>query len=231
MNDHALSPLPTMSIGYRLMRALMRLLLWLLTDFKAEGMENIPLNGPAVLVSNHLDTMDGPAIFIILPRQVTVFAADKHNRPFSFFGWLLRTFANAIWVARGEVDRKALRAALDAVARGEMLAIAPEGTRSRTGALQKGHDGTAYLVARSGAPMVPVVAWGQEKTWSELAHLRRARVRVVVGEPFSLPPEAAHARSAELVVYTDQIMRRLASLLPPSYRGVYADQSTPGGAV
>lgn len=230
MNDQTPSSLPPFTIGYRLMLSFVRFLLWLVSDFKAEGVENIPLSGPAVLVSNHLDTMDGAAVFAILPRQVTVFAADKHNRRLSFLGWLLRTFANAIWVARGEVDRKALRAALDAVARGEMLAIAPEGTRSKTGALQKGHDGTAYLVARSGAPIVPVVAWGQEKIWSELAHLRRSRVHLVVGKPFSLPPEAAHARSAELAVYTEQIMRRLASLLPPAYRGVYADKPVAGGS-
>ncbi len=225
MSNYTAPPFP---LGYRIVLAIMRFLLWLLTDFKAEGIENIPRSGSALLVANHLNTLDGPAVFVILPRQVTVFAADKHNRPFSFYGWLLRNFANAIWVARGEADRKALRAAFDALTRGEMLAIAPEGTRSKTGALQKGHDGAAYLAARTGAVIVPVVAWGQEKVWSELAHLRRAHVRVVVGQPFSLPPEAARAHSPELAVYTDQIMHRLAGMLPPSYRGVYADPSADG---
>jgi len=219
---------PPFPLGYRIVRSILRFLFWLLSDFRAEGVENIPLSGAAMLLANHLNILDAPAIFTILPRQATVFAADKYDRRFSFLGWLLRTFANAIWVARGEADRKAIRAALAALARGEMLAIAPEGTRSKTGALQKGHDGAAYLAARTGVVMVPVVAWGQEKVWSELAHLRRPHVRVVVGQPFSLPPEAARAHSPELAVYTDQIMHRLAGMLPPSYRGVYADPSADG---
>ena len=151
-------PSPPFPLGYRIVLGIMRFLLWLLTDFRAEGIENIPRSGSAMLVANHLNTLDGPAVFIILPRQVTVFAADKHNHPFSFFGWLLRNFANAIWVARGAADRKALRAAFDALARGEMLAIAPEGTRSKTGALQKGHDGAAYLAARTAFPGNPIFA-------------------------------------------------------------------------
>lgn len=215
-------------LGHRIVLAIMRFLLWLLSDFKAEGVENIPRHGAAILLSNHLDLLDGPVVFAILPRQVTVFAANKYDRRFSFLGWLLHTFANAIWVARGEADRKALRAALAALERGEMLVIAPEGTRSKTGALQKGHDGAAYLGARTGVVLVPIVAWGQEKVWSELAHGRRAHVRVVVGEPFTLPPEAARARSADLAVYTEQIMQRLADLLPPSYRGVYAESPARG---
>ncbi len=213
----------SLPLRHRMAAAIFRALLWILADYKAEGIENIPRQGSAMLLANHLDTLDAPAIFIILPRPTTVFAADKHKNRFSFFGWLLRTFGNAIWVARGEVDRAALRGALAALARGEMLAIAPEGTRSRTGALQKGHDGASYLAARSGALLVPVVAWGQEKVWSDLAHLRRPHIQVVVGKPFHLPPEAAQARSAELAQYTNLIMYRLASMLPPAYRGVYSD--------
>ncbi|MCP4518823.1 MAG: 1-acyl-sn-glycerol-3-phosphate acyltransferase [Delftia sp.] len=144
----------------------------------------------------------------------------KHrNDP--IIGWAI-TKAGAIWVRRGEVDRKALRQSLDALAAGYPLALAPEGTRSHTGALIEGRKGAAFLAVRSGAPILPSVAWGTEKIFPSLKRLRRARVPIRFETPFHLPPRGDASRAEHVQYCTDLIMTRMASMLPESYRGVYA---------
>jgi 1-acyl-sn-glycerol-3-phosphate acyltransferase len=127
-----------------------------------------------------------------------------------------------VWVRRGEVDREALRKALEILERGEVLGVAPEGTRARGPyALQKGKVGAAYLATRADVPIVPLGITGTENIKRDLPRLRRAYVRVVVGQPFRLP-ESGRVRSQKLHEYTDLIMYRIAELLPEEYRGVYA---------
>ncbi|HIC88551.1 MAG TPA: 1-acyl-sn-glycerol-3-phosphate acyltransferase [Anaerolineae bacterium] len=208
---------------YRLLQRVVRMLLSILAHLEVEGLENLPPCGPYMLISNHLHWLDPPVIFAVLPARATVFAAEKwEHRP--VIGQLLAWVGNAIFVRRGEVDRKALRQALNVLSSGGILGIAPEGTRSKTGGLQRGRDGPAYLAARSGVPIVPMVVSGQEKLFPSLLRWRRATVHVVVGKPFTLPESARHARSTELDVWTHHIMLSMARLLPPQYRGVYAEE-------
>lgn len=217
-----MSTQPTNQAGfvYRVAHLIMRTLLKLLTHWHVEGSQHLPLGGAAILVTNHLHRFDGVVVAATVPRQVTTFAADKYQHDL-FFGTLLRLVGNPIWVARGEPDRHALKQALEALERGEFLGVAPEGTRSTTGALQKGHDGAAYLASRTGVPVVPMVMWGQEQAFSAWRRLRRPHVYAVVGPPIVLPPEAQRARSAQLAAYTDQIMQAMAAMMPEPYRGVY----------
>jgi len=174
-----------------------------------------------MLVSNHLHWLDIPVLWVALPCRVTVFAARKWGRR-PVIGWLFRKLGNAIFVLRGEVDRHALRQAVEVLRGGGILALAPEGTRSKTGALQRGKDGAAYLAARTGVPLVPVVAYGQEKVFSSLGRGRRAEVHVIFGPPFTLPGTPGRVDKEQLHALTEQIMLRLAAMLPPAYRGVYA---------
>ena len=106
---------------------------------------------------------------------------------------------------------------------GGIFAIAPEGMRSLTGQLQAGKTGVAYLATRTGVPIVPVAMWGTEAVFANFRRLRRTAVTFAVGEPFSLPVDP-RAKGAKLEEYTELIMRRLAALLPPEYRGVYAER-------
>ena len=181
----------------------------------------MPAEGPLLLVSNHLHWLDTPVLGVTVPRRATVFAARKwERRPIA--GWVLRTLGNAIFVYRGEVDRQALRKALAVLKDGRVLAMAPEGTRSDTGALQQGKEGTAYLAARTAVPLVPVVAYGQEKMFSSLLRGRRAEVHVIYGPPFALPSTPGRVSKKRLQEFTEQIMLGLAAMLPPAYRGVYS---------
>jgi 1-acyl-sn-glycerol-3-phosphate acyltransferase len=206
---------------YRVFRGIVGFLLRLLAHIEIVGMAHLPDQGPYLLVTNHLHWLDPPLLLAILPHRGYVFAAEKWERHW-FLGPLMRSM-DAIFVQRGEVDRKALRQALAILKGGGMLGLAPEGTRSRTGGLQQGRSGAAYLAYRTGVPVVPVVTWGQKGVFPTLRQLRRARVHVVFGEPFQPPPVQGKASAAEAHAFSEEIMYRLAAMLPAEYRGVYAD--------
>lgn len=207
---------------FRIVREIIIFLVRLLTRLRVEGVENVPDQGPVIVLSNHLHHLDTPVIGITLPRHTWPLAAEKYEQHW-FFAPILRQ-TGAIFIQRGEVDRKALRQAINVLEDGGCLAVAVEGTRSKTGELSEGKTGAAYLATRTGAACVPVVVWGTEQIIPAWKRLKRAQVTVMYGEPFHLPE--GRARSAELNTYTEQIMHRLASLLPEQYRGRYNDKAS-----
>jgi 1-acyl-sn-glycerol-3-phosphate acyltransferase len=203
---------------YDAMRVIIGTLLRLIARPEIVGRSRFP-DPPYILATNHLSAFDLPVLLIACPHTVRAFVADKHKRnpPYA----LLVTIMSAIWIRRGEVDRQALREALEVLQGGGVLGIAPEGTRSReTQALQPGKVGTAYLATRADVPIVPVGISGTEQIRHRLGQLRRTDVRLAVGEPFRLP-DSGRVRGQQLEEYTDLIMRRIAELLPEQYRGVY----------
>jgi 1-acyl-sn-glycerol-3-phosphate acyltransferase len=116
----------------------------------------------------------------------------------------------------------AMKAALAMLKSGRRLGVAPEGTRSPTGALQRGKPGAAYLADRTQVPIIPMAMWGTETVMRHWLRLRRPAVVCRIGPPFTLPRDG-RAKGARLDEFTDEIMCTLAALLPPEYRGVYAD--------
>lgn len=186
-----------------------------------QGFENLPREGAYVYVMNHLssfDTLTGIAIGPI--RQATAFAAVEHRRD-PIGGWLLDQLG-VIWVRRGEADRDAIKIALDELKSGTALAMAIEGTRSRTGGLQPGKTGPVFLATRTNVPIVPAAVWGTEHIISNLKRLKRSQVHLRIGQPLQLP--AGRANTEQLERYTDEIMLKIAAMLPPEYRGVYAER-------
>jgi len=184
------------------------------------GSDNIPPDPPYVLVTNHLSAFDIPLLSSVFPHTVRALAAIEHKAN-PLFAPILEA-SGAIWVRRGEVDRQALRQALAVLKRGEVLGIAPEGTRAdESYALQEGKAGAAYVAARADVPIVPVGIAGTEKIKTSLLRFRRPKVQISIGKPFRLP-ESGHVRSEKLRAYTELIMRRIAELLPETYRGVYS---------
>ena len=207
----------------RFLQSLARLILRLFTRFEVHGAEKIPGSGPTLLTMNHLHFLDPVIGISIVNRHSKMFTADKWaTRP--VIGHMIRWSQQAIFVARGEVDRKALGKALEALKEGLVLGIAPEGTRSKTGTLQKGHEGVSYLASRTGAVIVPAVAYGQEKAVSSLLRLRRGRIVVNIGDPYVLAGTPNKAKTEQLAQYTDEIMMRMAVLLPPEYQGYYQER-------
>jgi len=126
-----------------------------------------------------------------------------------------------IWLHRGRPDRRAMRAALDGLAEGRFLVIAPEGRYSLIGGLEEGGQGAAFLAYKADVPIVPVAVIGTENehVYRHLKRLRRARVTFRVGKAFRLRQQAD--RREMMREGTRQIMESLANLLPESYRGAY----------
>lgn len=206
----------------RFARRFVQVFFEVLARMDVEGSQYIPLTGPLIVAANHMHVLDLPVVFAVVPRRQTVFAASKWQGKLA--GWIMHVFADAIFVERGEPDRQAIAKALEVVRQGGALGVAPEGTRSRTGGLIEGKPGTVYLASRSGAPILPLVVWGQERAMHEWARLHRAVIHVRIAEPIVLPPGAEHARATELATYTDQLMLTLARMLPREYRGAYVDR-------
>lgn len=215
-------------MAYNILRIIAFIITRVTSRLELVGVENIPDAPPYLLVTNHLSALDLPLLLFISPHTIRAFAAIEH-RSNLVFGPILEA-GRTIWVRRGEIDRQALREALEVLERGEVLGVAPEGTRANEShALQKAKPGAAYIATRADVPILPVGIAGTEKVKHNLPRLRRTPVRVTVGEPFRLP-ESGHVRSEALHEYTDLIMDRIAELLPEKYRGVYGYDSGHQGA-
>ncbi len=184
----------------------------------------IPKQGPLILIGNHVDLMEVPAIYPRLQprRAIPLTLADRWNVGWSRF---LLDVLGAIPIRRGESDVTAMRKGLAVLEAGDILFIAPEGTRSRNGRLQQGHPGVVLLALRSGAPLLPFAHYGVEKYRENLRRLRRTDFHVAVGRPFHLDPGGARVTHQVRQQMVDEIMYQIAALLPPAYRGVYSDMS------
>jgi 1-acyl-sn-glycerol-3-phosphate acyltransferase len=211
---------------YHCLRSLVRFLIQLLLRVEVHGAENIPPGGPCLVITNHLSAIDPPLIMALFPFTITVFAADTHRH--EFVAGELMNRIGAIWVRRGEVDREALRAALQVLKEGGVIGIAPEGTRSRTGGLIQGKIGAAYLAAHANVPVLPVVLQGTEIGLPAALLLKRPRITVKIGPAFRLPDSGGRPRRQDLDNATTIMMRTLAQMLAEKYRGVYRDAVADG---
>lgn len=187
-----------------------------------ESLDRVPLHGPLILVCNHINFLEVPLVFTHLqPRPVTGFAkSETWDSP--FLGRLFDLWG-AIPLKRGEADLGALRQGLQALEDGRIVAISPEGTRSGDGRLRKGYPGVVPLALRSGAPLLPLVYYGGENLQHNLRKLRRTNFHIKIGRQFHLDVRGVKITRDVRQEITDEIMYQLAALLPPKYRGVYAN--------
>jgi 1-acyl-sn-glycerol-3-phosphate acyltransferase len=118
-----------------------------------------------------------------------------------------------------------MRKIMNLMKENNLIAIAPEGTRSRAGSLGQGRPGVSYLATKLNRPIVPVAIWGTEDKvfWGNAKRLRRNHVFMKAGPAFTLPPLPRENRDQALQQYTDEIMCRIAVMLPEKYHGYYAD--------
>jgi 1-acyl-sn-glycerol-3-phosphate acyltransferase len=209
---------------FRITRWLVRLLYRLIARIEIVGQEHIPVSGGVVAVTNHLGRLDPGLAYCLLDRDDIIMLVAEKYRKVAIFRWLTQAL-DGIFVDRFNADINAVRTCLKRLRQGGVMIIAPEGTRSPTGALIQARSGAGYLGAKSGAPIVPVAITGTEDAVvkAQLKRLRRVAIRVHFGQVFRLPPVPGDEREKALQGYDDEIMCRIAALLPPERRGVYAE--------
>lgn len=210
---------------YQMLRGLFWVLARLLTRCEFHRPANLPTEGPFIIAVNHLHYVDPVYVMMALPlRHITVLIGEKWAEKWPI-SWLVR-MDGGIYVQRGEADRRAIERCLTVLKRGGVLGLAPEGTRSRTGVMQRGKPGVAYLATKANVPIVPIGISGQEHVHSEWKRFRRPHIVVRVGEPFMLPAVEKHHRAEQLQAFSDEVMCRIAALVREDLRGVYADHPT-----
>ena len=199
-------------------RGLAKLIVLVTMQAVVRGMENFPKKGPALIVINHLGDADAVLLAASVPVAIDGMGKIELNEHW-LVGPTFRAYG-VIYVHRGRPDRRAIRAALDGLVEGRLIALAPEGRQSVEGKLEEGTEGAAFLAMKTGAIIVPVAMTGTEneniynrKWW------RRGHVTLSVGQPFKLQEQAD--RQKMMRDGTNQIMESLASLLPESYLGNY----------
>ncbi len=210
-------------MGYRFVRILVRVLVWALARVKVEGWENVPKTGSYIAVANHIGRIDPILMYYLLDRNDIIMLVAEKYRKRAFWRFFVRQ-VNGIFVDRYEADFSAMREVLKRLQKGGVLGIAPEGTRSKSGKLLEGRMGAAFLGAKSGVPILPVGVEGSDD--SELIRrvkrLRRLEIRLHVGETYLLPTLKREEREAALEDYTEEMMCRIAALLPEERWGFYA---------
>lgn len=187
---------------------------------RVEGLERIPASGPAIIAGNHLSLLDSVVVIPYLRRPVILLLAEE-LRVWPWIAFVFDRLGNAIVVRRGSGDRRPVDLGAAVLDAGGIVAVAPEGRRSRTGGLERGRNGVARLAARTGAPVVPVAIWGQERALTSWRRLRRAPVDIRFGAPRSFDDRDAGAPAD----VTSQVMVEIARLLPREYRGIYATEA------
>jgi 1-acyl-sn-glycerol-3-phosphate acyltransferase len=178
------------------------------------------MKGPLIVYSNHTGQIEVAVLFGHLqPRPLTGWAKVE-SWDNAFLNWLFNLWG-LIPVRRGEADTTALRKALAALEQGYIFGIAPEGTRNITGRLKRAHPGAVMLAIRAGVPLLPLAHWGGESFLRNLAHFKRTDFHIRVGDPICLKLDGVRMTREIRQQIVDEMMYRLAELMPANYRGEY----------
>ncbi len=202
------------------LQSIIRWLVRALTRTQYVGVDHVPTRGPVILASNHFSRIDLPVLFINPARpDVTALVTTKYlNYP--ILRWIITT-AQAIWLNRDTADFAAFRVAAEVLKQERALGIAPEGTRSQSGGLLEGKPGTILLALRTGAPIVPIGLIGTAGCVPRIFTLRRPRIVAHFGEPYTVPPLDRDNRDQQIHDLTEDLMCRIAALMPEEYHGFY----------
>jgi 1-acyl-sn-glycerol-3-phosphate acyltransferase len=189
-----------------------------------EGWENIPADGPLLIIGNHIGVVDPLVMISFYPDRdiVPMAKIEAFGAPITRF---FVTHWGAIPVRRGEGDLQALKSTLDHIRKGYAGMLYAEGTRSPTGLIQ-GQAGSVYLALKTGATVVPVAIWGtRELRPAWLGDFRRMPVYLRFGLPFRFKHEGNKMPRERFQVMIDEAMYRIAEMLPEDMRGIYSDLS------
>ncbi len=208
---------------YKTLRSIVRFIMNIIADVEVVGLDNLP-QGNFMIAANHLGRLDTAVLLYAIDREDIIMAVAEKYKNHPLFGAIGRA-VNAIWLNRFEADFSALREILARMQQGGLMVIAPEGTRSKSEALQEGKMGVAFLASKSGFPVMPIALTGTEDRGviANLKRFRRSKIKAVAGDLFTVVIPKGKGREEAMRNATDEIMCRIAAKLPESYRGFYKD--------
>jgi 1-acyl-sn-glycerol-3-phosphate acyltransferase len=208
----------------KFLRWLIHVVLKLITKVETIGYENLPTKGGFVIAVNHLGFIDTPLAYYALDSLDLFIPVAEKWEEIPILKWVGKHL-NLIFIDRFNPDLRAMREMMKRMDEGQTLIIAPEGTRARDEKMAQGKPGVAYLASKMGWQIVPVAISGTEDRIliHNLKRLQRTHIKLQAGKPFTLPPFPKQRREETLQKYTDEIMCRIAMMLPEKYRGYYAE--------
>ena len=213
-----------MSLIYPIGRQLGRFCFNTLGRLEITGLNGVPPFGPMLLAANHVSFNDPPVLVAAINRRLNFIGKQElFSNPLNRF--ILREFGVYPFDRSGHaVDM--VRLSLDLLAQDRALVLFPEGSRSPNHSLIQGLPGAAYIALKSQAAILPVAITGTEKFSSLRIFFPMCRMRVNIGQPFTLPIIEGQPSRDVLRSLADMIMYRIAALLPEEYRGIYATPET-----
>lgn len=216
-------PYPRRYVLRRILRGTIRGVLGLLAEVKVTGQENLPAEGPLVVVANHFSFLDPVAVIHASRWPIEFVGGFRMPNAPPAVTWLPKIYGYYP-VYRGAFSRLALRAAEAVLNQNGVLGIFPEaGNWARV--LRPARPGAAFLATRTGAQILPIGLAGLNDVFPSLKRGRRARVDIKIGKPFG-PIQldgSGRERREQLEAVGHVIMNRIADLIPPEKRGHYSD--------
>ncbi|MDX2140060.1 MAG: lysophospholipid acyltransferase family protein [Chloroflexota bacterium] len=217
---------PSYTWKRNIIRALIRTIgFHVLADVRVYGVENIPTSGPTILMMNHIGLADPVVCMGAVTQRFVVPMSKIENLSNPLLAPFVRWWG-AYTVNRDEVDRKALMNSIELIKSGQLILIAPEGTRNPTG-LVRPKDGLAFVATKANAVIVPAAVSGSQHFTSSIKRLRRAPISVTFGKPFRFKTTPGERVPREtLQAMSEEAMYQLALAQPDvALRGVYTDTS------
>ena len=200
-------------------------LMGIFADYSVVGRENIPTRGPLIVVSNHLANID-PAIVASALNRPPLFMAKKELFSNPFMRFLLSGYGVHPLDRMGADLRALNRAKSQLAVEGRVIILFPEGTRSRNQILQSGKPGVAHLASITGAPIVPFGLAGTSKLQGIVGVLRpTGTLTLNIGAPFRIVQDDDTPTRRLLMSATNEIMRRIAELIPEANRGKFTENA------
>lgn len=209
-----------MKLSERFVNAALRLFFRLTCRLDLNELKKVPQEGPLLMMVNHTSALEGPLLYVFLRPRNLLAMAKKELWNNKILAWVMESW-RSIPVDRDNMGRETMEACFNALDQKEILALAPEGTRSKDESLQQGKAGIAFIAHKKDAPMIPVVILGFSTFSRNLKRLKRTPLTIVVGKPFEIIQKGGRIDAATREKLIDEIMLRMASLMPEEKRGYY----------
>ncbi len=194
-----------------------------LWDMTLTGMENIPASGPAILMMNHISLLDPILCMGAVTHRFVIPMTKIENLRNPILGPFVRLWGSYS-VNRGEVDRMALMNSIELVKSGQLILVAPEGTRHPEG-LSRPKDGMAYIATKADAVIIPAAISGAVGWQAKMKRLQRPKIHLNFGRAFKFKTGGrSRVPREDLSEMMEEAMYQLAiAVTDETRRGVYSD--------